>query len=140
MSTHDMPIDHRGLDVLDLDDCLARLRTVPVGRVAFVHEGEPVVLPVNHGVDGTDVVFRTTWGSKLEHARAADLVAFEADRFDEGAETGWSVLVSGTATMVYDDAEIARLDTLGVRPWARERDPWFWVRIRSHTVSGRQIH
>lgn len=139
MSTHDTPTDHRGLDVLTLDECLARLRTVPVGRIGFVHEGDPVVLPVNHGVDGTDVVFRTTWGSKLEHARAADSVAFEADAFDESLHRGWSVLVTGTATMVYDDKEIERLEALGIRSWAGARDPVFWVRIRSHSVSGREI-
>jgi hypothetical protein len=29
--------------------CLRRLRQDQVGRVAFVDQGEPVILPVNHG-------------------------------------------------------------------------------------------
>jgi nitroimidazol reductase NimA-like FMN-containing flavoprotein (pyridoxamine 5'-phosphate oxidase superfamily) len=47
---------------------LERLQTAPVGRLAFVNAGEPVVFPVNQAVDGVDIVFRTLWGSKLQVA------------------------------------------------------------------------
>jgi nitroimidazol reductase NimA-like FMN-containing flavoprotein (pyridoxamine 5'-phosphate oxidase superfamily) len=127
------------LAVLDLDECFERVRRVVVGRVAFVHDGEPVVLPVNHGLDGNDIVFRTTWGSKLQQAQHAHLVAFEADDFDAGVRRGWSVLVTGKATVVYDEEEIDRLERLGVHSWARVLDPVFWVRIRPQQVSGREI-
>jgi hypothetical protein len=78
------PADHRCLVVLTLQECLARLRSTPVGRFAFVVQGAPVVLPVNHGLDGTTVIFRTTWGSKLQIRQATERVAFEADGFDTG--------------------------------------------------------
>lgn len=139
MGAHDTSTDHRGLSVLDLDECLHRLRSVPVGRLAYMQDGEPLVLPVNHGVDGNDVVFRTTWGSKLQQAQHVKLVAYEADSFDEAGRTGWSVLVIGRASVVYDDAEIARLEALGVKSWAGALDPVFWVRIRPEQVTGREI-
>jgi nitroimidazol reductase NimA-like FMN-containing flavoprotein (pyridoxamine 5'-phosphate oxidase superfamily) len=139
MNLHEFPTDHRGLAVLDLDECMRRLRQVVVGRLVFMHDGEPVVLPVNHGVDGNDIVFRTTWGSKLQHAQHAELVAFEVDDFDERSRRGWSVLVTGTATVVYDETEIDRLERLGVHSWAKVLDPVFWVRIRPQQVTGREI-
>jgi nitroimidazol reductase NimA-like FMN-containing flavoprotein (pyridoxamine 5'-phosphate oxidase superfamily) len=139
MNLHEYPTDHRGLAVLDLDECMRRLRQVVVGRIVFVHDGEPVVLPVNHGVDGNDIVFRTTWGAKLQQAQHAHLVAFEVDDFDEQLRRGWSVLVTGKAEVVYDENEIDRLERLGVHSWAKVLDPVFWVRIRPQQVSGREI-
>jgi uncharacterized protein len=133
------PTDHRGLAVLGLHDCLARLRSTPVGRFAFVVQGAPVVLPVNHGLDGTTVVFRTTWGSKLQIAQAAERVAFEADGFDAATRTGWSVLVQGTAEAVYEEADIERYTRLGVRTWAGDDQDTVWVRVRPDEISGREL-
>ena len=131
--------DHRGLRVLTLEECVQRLRSTPVGRVAFVHDGEPVVLPVTYAVDGLDVVFRSTWGSKLEHAQHAGTIAFEIDDVDVGHRTGWSVVVNGVADVVYEPAEAIRLDALDVPVWARTAEPTFWVRVRAEQVSGRAI-
>lgn len=135
----DRPTDHRGLVVLGLHGCLARLRSTPVGRFAFVVQGGPVVLPVNHGLDGTTVVFRTTWGSKLQIAQASERVAFEADGFDSTTGTGWSVLVQGTAEAVYEEADIDRYTRLGVRTWAGDDQDTVWVRLRPDEISGREL-
>ena len=133
------PRDHRDLLVLTLEDCLARLRSAPVGRLAFVHNGSPQVLPVNHQVDGMTIVFRTTWGSKLEVARSTGPAAFEVDGFDPATRTGWSVLVRGTVSAVYDAHEIERYDALGVPAWARiDSDP-VWVALRPDEITGREI-
>ena len=56
------PTDHAGLEVLPSDTCLELLAAVPVGRIGFFAGGELVILPVNHLVDGQDVVFRTAAG------------------------------------------------------------------------------
>ena len=77
------PTDHAGLEILPLDECLRLLASVPVGRVGFVADGGVVVLPVNHLVDGQDVIFRTAYGSKLSAAEGQDLAAFEADNYNE---------------------------------------------------------
>jgi uncharacterized protein len=133
------PIDHGGLEVLALEDCLRLLASAPVGRVGFHADGEVVILPVNYVVDGQDIVFRTAPGSKLSAAEGQNLVAFEADDYDRQSQAGWSVLVNGHAEMVYEDTEIRRLARLGLRSWATATDKPFWIRIRPTSVTGRQI-
>ena len=100
--TSDLPTDHAGLAVLPWDDCLDRIRRARVGRVAFLHSGEPVILPVNHEMDGETIVFRSAPGSKLSAAGQDAPVSFEVDAFDVERRTGWSVVVRGTATPVGD--------------------------------------
>ncbi len=135
-----VPADHRGIDVLTLRECLDRLRSTPVGRLAFVDSGSPVILPVNHGLDGTDVVFRTTYGSKLQVAEDARKVAFEVDGIDTRTHHGWSVLVKGVAGPVYDPADVARYEALEVSAWAGlDAGPAVWIRLRPEEISGREI-
>jgi uncharacterized protein len=132
------PADHAGLEILPFDRCLRLLATVPVGRVSFFAEGEIVVLPVNHVMDGQDPVFRTARGSKLSAAEGQNVVAFEADGYDERTRSGWSVLVNGRACAIYEEAEIRRLSRLGLHPWVSAVDRPFWIRIRPTSISGRQ--
>ena len=134
----DQPTDHAGLETLPFDVCLRLLASVPIGRVGFCADGEVVILPVNHAVDGQDVVFRTASGSKLTAAGEQDLVAFEADRYDLQTRTGWSILVTGRAPVVYDEAEVRRLNRLNLHPWATSVDHPFWVRIHPMSVTGRR--
>jgi uncharacterized protein len=133
------PTDRAGLEVLPFDECLRLLAAVPVGRVGLVADGEIVVLPVNHAVDGRDLVFLTARGSKLSGAEQQNIAAFEADHFDERTRTGWSVLVTGRAEVIYDETEIKRLSSCGLHPWADATERPVWVRIRALTVSGRRI-
>ena len=130
--------DHAGLEILPFEVCLRLLASVPVGRVGFFADGEVVVLPVNHILDGQDPVFRTARGSKLSAAEGQSLVSFEADEYDEQTQTGWSVLVTGRAEVVYDEAEVERLSQRGLHPWATAVERPFWIRIRATSVSGRQ--
>lgn len=133
------PTDHRGLRVLGLEECLERLRSAPLGRVAFVDTGEPVLFPVNHAIDGVDVVFRTSWGSKLEVAESSGVVAYEVDGYDSLSESGWSVVVKGTAQLVYETVDTDRYDRLGLRSWADIKGLGFWVRIRPVEITGREV-
>jgi nucleotide-binding universal stress UspA family protein/nitroimidazol reductase NimA-like FMN-containing flavoprotein (pyridoxamine 5'-phosphate oxidase superfamily) len=129
--------DHAGLEALPPEVCLRLLESVPVGRVSFCTDGEVVTLPVNHVVDGPDVVFRTDCGSKLSAAARRDRVAFEADDYDPRTRTGWSVLLKGRAEVVREDAEIHRLSRLGLYPWVTAVDRPFWIRIHPTSVTGR---
>jgi uncharacterized protein len=131
--------DHAGLETIPLDHCLRLLASVPLGRVAFQADGELVVLPVNHAVQGQDVVFRTTHGSKLSAAESHNVVSFEADDYDPSDRSGWSVVVTGHAEIVYDDSETAALDRLGLEPWPSAVERAFWVRIRPTAVTGRRL-
>ncbi len=133
------PADHAGLEILPFDRCLQLLTAVPVGRVSFFADGEIVVLPVNHVMDGQDPVFRTARGSKLSAAEGQNVVAFEADDYDGRTRCGWSVLVNGRACAIYEEAEIQRLNRLGLHSWATAAERPFWIRIRPTNISGRRI-
>lgn len=135
----EQPRDHGGLEVLSAEECLRLIASVAVGRVSFVADGEVVVLPVNHLVDGPDLVFRTAPGPKLSAAEQQNVAAFEADHFDEQARTGWSVLVSGRVEAIYEEAEIERLNRRGLHPWPDATERSFWVRIRPLSMTGRRI-
>jgi uncharacterized protein len=135
----DFSTDRSGLEILPLTECLRLLASVPVGRVAFHADGEVVVLPVNHLVDGQDIIFRTAVGSKLSAAEKADIVAFETDDYDAQTKSGWSVVVNGRAEILYENTETQRLDGLGLQPWPTAVNRPFWIRIRPTSVSGRQI-
>jgi uncharacterized protein len=132
------PIDHAGLEILPFGECLRLLASVPVGRIGFLADGELAVMPVNHVVDGQDVIFRTAYGSKLSAAGEDAVAAFEADHYDEQTRSGWSVLVTGRMEVVLDEAEIQRLSRLGLHPWVTAVQRPFWIRIRPTSVSGRQ--
>ena len=134
------PTDHTGLEVLDLDECLAKLVEVPVGRLAFQLDGELTILPVVHTVDGVDVCFRTTGDSKIQAAVDHDPVAFEVDQFDASTRTGWSVVVQGTALVVDDEADVRRLDRVARAPWVPPHPgPSTWVRVRTQSITGRAV-
>jgi uncharacterized protein len=132
--------DHRGLQVLSTDECLQRLGRASLGRLVFVSAGEIVVLPVNHAVDGMSIVFRTAHGAKLDAVTHGSHVTYEVDDYDAAAETGWSVLVRGSAEVVVEDADIARLEGLGLRSWAmRPNQTCLWIRIRPNEIAGRAL-
>ncbi len=63
-------------------------------------------------------------------------MGFEADAYDAATETGWSVLVSGLAEIVEDEADAARLAELGLRSWGGGAAETVWVRIRPTSISG----
>lgn len=134
-----LPTDHGGLEVLTFAECLELMAGEPVGRFAFIDRGEPIVLPVNHRVVGRSVVFRTTFGSKLEKAVMEAPATFEVDRFDPETRTGWSVLAKGTVAPVHEDDEIAKLEELGLEPWVMAVDRDHWVRLHLNEVTGRRI-
>lgn len=131
-------VDHRGLRVLDMEECLARLGSRPIGRVAFREAGGLAVLPVNHVLDGTSVVFRTRWDSRLASTVDGRSAAFEVDDYDPVTGSGWSVLVRGVAECIRDEATGRRLEQLLAVPWPGEVEEAFWVRIRADEISGRQ--
>ena len=137
--TSGLSTDHRGMRVLDLDECLERLRSTSLGRLAFSHDGDLVVLPVTFGMSGTSVVFRTSWGSKLQAAGDAQPVAFEVDDFDLEAGTGWSVVVKGSASTEYDTVLTGPWSRLGVPYLLPDTGDTFWVRVVGEEISGREI-
>ena len=85
----------QSLEILSPAECLRLLGRGRIGRVGFVSDGQPHVLPVNYiASDAGEVVFRTTDDSLLT-AVAGGPAAFEIDGYDERARAGWSVCVHG---------------------------------------------
>lgn len=135
-----MITDRTGLTVLNVDECMRLLAThVPrVGRISFVVDGRPVILPVNYVFHQGAVVFRTDPGAKLNAALDSQHVAFEVDEIDTTWREGWSVLVVGRAEAVADPIELEQMQALPLRPWG-PGDKASYVRIMSSEISGRRI-
>ncbi|MBD3002548.1 MULTISPECIES: pyridoxamine 5'-phosphate oxidase family protein [unclassified Streptomyces] len=130
---------NEGFRVLDRQECLRLLAKVPVGRVVYTRQALPAVLPVNFSLDAdSSVLLRTSAGSGLVHAVDGVVVAFEADDFDAATRSGWSVVVTGRATVVTDPAQHERLSRVGPRSWVVTHDDVF-VHIESEMVTGREV-
>ena len=124
---------------LDEAECLRLLASTTVGRVGFVVDGRPLVLPVNYAVDGRTVVFRTGEGTVLNRT-ALQMIAFEVDKIDDETHTGWSVLAQGVAQDVGTaiDTRSEQLRKLALVTWAPDRrDRWF--RLDADTLTGRRL-
>jgi nitroimidazol reductase NimA-like FMN-containing flavoprotein (pyridoxamine 5'-phosphate oxidase superfamily) len=134
-----LPTDRQGLEVLDPETCLKLLDLSPVGRIAFVDAGEPVILPVNHVRIGHGIAFRSAPGATLNAAQRRATMAFEVDGYDETTRTGWSVLVRGTADLETDDDQVAILEDQDLHPWADTTERPNWVRLHASEISGRRI-
>ncbi|MCK8438689.1 pyridoxamine 5'-phosphate oxidase family protein [Streptomyces sp. D2-8] len=125
---------------LDRQECLRLLAQVPVGRVVYTRQALPAVLPINYSLDtDASVLVCTSPDSDLVHAIAGAVVAFEADEFDGATRSGWSVVVTGRATVVTDPAEHERLSQDGPTTWMPLKDAVF-VRIESEMVTGRELN
>jgi nitroimidazol reductase NimA-like FMN-containing flavoprotein (pyridoxamine 5'-phosphate oxidase superfamily) len=115
------------------------LRQHSVGRIGFVVDGWPVVLPINYAFDGDDLVVRTDARSKLAaETRSTAPVVLEVDEPLAVFKSGWSVLAHGVAEEVRDADELVGLRELPLEPWAGgPRDQW--IRIRVVQITGRRL-
>jgi len=124
---------------LTADECRGLIAPGGVGRVLFAEPGRgPVAIPVNYRMEGADVVFRTGGGARMADSLRHGPVSFDVDHLDEALSEGWSVLVTGTASVITDPAELDRAAALGVEPWAGGERP-VYVRLRAAQVTGRAI-
>ncbi|GAA3046147.1 pyridoxamine 5'-phosphate oxidase family protein [Streptomyces roseofulvus] len=124
-------------------EALRLLGTVSLGRIVFTHQALPAIRPVNHLMDGEDVIVRlhdgATLASLVTPTQAAGVVvAYEADVIDPETHLGWSVVVTGYARQVTDENELARF-AARLRPWARHPAMNTAVRIRPDLVTGLRL-
>jgi nitroimidazol reductase NimA-like FMN-containing flavoprotein (pyridoxamine 5'-phosphate oxidase superfamily) len=131
-------------EMLDLDrpECLRLLAANGTGRVVVsVAEWDtPVIRPVNYVFDESSksVLIRSGAGSKLRAILRSARTAFEIDGADAAGHVGWSVIVVGVSEEITNPAELRRIESLGLEPWA-PGDKGHWIRIRSTTITGRRI-
>ncbi len=133
-----MTTDHYevNLEVLDDATCWRLLARAAFGRIAFFHDNELHVLPVNAAVRAEKVIFRVEEGSLIASVGHGAVVAYESDEIDHSAESGWSVLVRGSLWDVTDTPAAAAWDELTVRSWAPGRR-CRWMCVEPATVTGR---
>jgi nitroimidazol reductase NimA-like FMN-containing flavoprotein (pyridoxamine 5'-phosphate oxidase superfamily) len=133
-----MHSDGSALQCLSRDECLTLLASVPVGRIIYTRRALPAVELVNFALDEGDIVIRTDRSGKLAAATRGAVVAFEADQVDLADQSGWSVTAIGPSREVTDPGELARMRTLGLRPWAPgERD--HFICISPVMLNGRRL-
>lgn len=131
-------LDRNGLEMLDREDCFRLLQQARIGRVGITTDAMPVVLPVNFALDGERIVFSSAPGTKLYVAATGTQVAFEADDVDSAARWGWSVCVTGPATVVKEAADRDRLQALPLERWVPPGEDSYVV-IEPQVVTGRRV-
>jgi nitroimidazol reductase NimA-like FMN-containing flavoprotein (pyridoxamine 5'-phosphate oxidase superfamily) len=127
-----------GLELLTEEEALELLATAEVGRVGVTIAALPAIFPVNFRLVDGAILFRTGPGTKMSAATDGAVVAFEADDYEAGERTGWSVLVVGRSEVIHDlDVTFKVLDS-GLEPYA-DGTRTAIVRITPTFVSGRRI-
>ena len=126
------------VEELHRDECLELLQyNSHVGRLGFIVDGRPMILPVNYLAQETFLVFCTSTGTTLSSTDGAPVV-FEVDGVRSLYRSGWSVLVQGVAHAVSDPEEIERLRRGPLKSWANP-GPQQWIRVSIDEISGRRI-
>lgn len=122
------------------NECLALLRSRTIGRIAFGLGGEIEIFPVNYGMEGQVIVFRTGPGAKLNTVPNT-AVAFEVDGWDAESGNGWSVVAKGRAEEITTSAGRAaeHLRLVPVQP-AAPGDKLHWLAIKPSEIAGRRFH
>lgn len=132
--------DDRGaatMQTLSTEECLALLQSRHFGRLGFVSDDAPVILPVNYLFEEPSIVIRTGSGAKLDDTPLT-MVAFEIDDADPAGTWGWSVMVQGPAFDITDsiDQYSGSLRHLPVDPRA-PGEKHHWLKVTARHVSGR---
>ena len=124
-------------ELLGRQECLRLLASHPVGRVAIVVDGWPIIFPVNlHVLNADTIVFRSEEVSRLTDSSIAISMSLEVDGIDDAGQL-WSVAVNGFGREIVP-AERARLHELGLESSAASRET-HWIQIMPETVTGRRF-
>jgi hypothetical protein len=116
-------------------ECLELLGSQSVGRIAVIADGHVDIFPVNYGLDGDGIIFRTNLGTKTRGALAGEVV-FEVDVVEPDEQRGWSVVVRGIAEDIthFDGPQLA--DRIQ-QSWAGPKQ--CLLRITPTTITGRRV-
>jgi nitroimidazol reductase NimA-like FMN-containing flavoprotein (pyridoxamine 5'-phosphate oxidase superfamily) len=132
-----MSAGQRRFTELTRAESLRLLGSVSLGRVVYTQHALPAIRPVNHVLDGENIIIRSHFGSGMVSAAGAPngvVVAYEADAIHPDDHLGWSVVVTGTARLVRDQGEVTRYQRM-LRPWVPgELDQV--VRVHPEIVTG----
>lgn len=121
---------------LTVIECWDLLAGNDVGRVAWCDAGGPVILPVNYVVHEQAVWVRTSPYSLLARECDGSRAAFQLDGIDEFTESGWSVLVRGTASV--HSAHDIPADLPELTSWAAGLRAAY-VEVEGDEITGRRL-
>ena len=132
--------ERTGNEVIPLAQCVHRLESKEVARIAFMRGQRIHLYPINYAWDGEAIVFRCAPESPIADATDKEVV-IEVDHIDERERFGWSVIARGTPALV-DPVEtpelMKRLKSLSLYPWA-DGDKDVWIRMIPSPLTGRAI-
>ena len=124
---------------LGRSEVLQRLASVSYGRVVFTLRALPAIRPVNHLLDGGQLVLCSHESTALaEAARGGAVLAFQADEIDPELHTAWSVAVTGLSGLVADPAEAIRY-RVALGAWLGT-EPGEIIRINPEVTTGFELH
>ena len=128
------------LDELSAEECHLLLSLGAVGRIAFVVDELPMVLPVNYRSVADDsgfwILLRTRPGNVID--RAPDEVAFEIDGVDHDHQQGWSVLVRGVLHHLDHNEVELMTKRFDPKPWPGQATT-SWLAVKPRTITGRRL-
>jgi hypothetical protein len=131
-----MSTDSEPVTPLTEDESWGLLSGVHLGRLVTTVAGRAEIFPVNYVVQKRSVLFRTAEGTKLFGTVMNDQVLFEAD--DHNLVGGWSVIVRGTAEVLYGADDIHEAERAGLYPWIATQKLRF-VRVTPEQITGRRF-
>lgn len=128
----------RGAKVVELDraESLSLLAAKKVGRLGFVHDGVPAILPMTFASTPERLLIRTLAYGAAARAVGSE-VAFEIDDIDDFLEAGWSVVVTGTAELL-TESQLAAVADDAPQPWA-EGPRTLVIGVPLDRVTGRRL-
>ena len=130
----------RVIESVSESECFELVRHEQIGRFIFQDPDGPAAVPVNYGVAGHEIVFRTAARSHLRNVLQYP-VAFEVDHTEPESGKGWSVLIRGTGQEV-DAARVPDVLRLTGKAFPQ---PWgegvhnVWISITPRKVTGRRL-
>lgn len=128
-----------GLEVLTEQQCRELLARRSMGRITFTVGDQPEIFPINYSADGSVIVFRTAYSTRLMDS-VKRRVAFEIDDWDPETGIGWSVVVKGVAEEITNGidpfaAALRARPVVPVAPGKRE----YWIAVYPSEISGRRF-
>ena len=132
------PPTHEVFRRLNRRESLPLLASAQVGRLIFTVGALPAVRVMNFVLVDQHIVLRTAADTTVTRSVNDAIVAFEVDDVDVATSSGWSVTVTGRATLVTDPELIRRYQMVPLVPWASGVRDQF-VAITTEKVEGQRV-
>ncbi len=121
---------------MDETECWELLGAREVGRVAYVNDTGPMIVPITYTVVDGGLLFRVApYSSLAGDLRDAD-VALEIDDIEYFTRSGWNVVVRGHSDVV--DPDDLPHEAKRPTPWAAGQRT-LYLRLTPSSVSGRRL-